>query len=248
QEAIGILGVNLIHAAFHCYASPTALLACLLENLGRERVEIDVAKFTGAAFAAVDNRVMSLELVTHGFTDTAMFTAEGEIVQPAEVLYKRPILIERGSFRPITHLTLELLERAAAQFQREPALAGAEPVVLTEMTLADLAPERDVDHRDFLDRVDILRVLGKTVLISNYRRDFRLMDYLFETHPAMVGIALGVPNLVELMDETYYDDLPGGVVEAAVRLFRRGVKGYVYPGKDPTTGAVTTVETMQVPP
>src|SRR5437899_2031312 len=83
----------------------------------------------------VDNRLMSLQLVERGFTDAAMFTAEGEVVQPSEVLYKKPILVERGSFRPATKLTLDLLERALEQFLQEPAVRGQKPVVLAEMTL-----------------------------------------------------------------------------------------------------------------
>ncbi len=248
QAALGVLGVNLIHSAFHLHATPVTLLSALMDDLGCERIEIDLIKFSGPAFAAVDNRLMSLELVTRGFTDTAMFTPAGEVVQPAELLYKQPILIERGSFRPITNVTLDLLECAAAQFRAEPVLAGAEPVVLMEMTLQDLEAEKDIDHRDFLDRVDILRVLDKTVLISNHRRDFRLMDQLFSYQPTMVGLALGVPNLAEIVDESYYADVPGGVLEAAGRLFREGVKVYVYPWKDPVSQRLTTVETMEVSP
>src|SRR5688500_2505554 len=145
QDALGILGVNLIHGAFYHGrggggGDPARLIAGLMDGLSRERVEIDMIKFSGPAFAAVDNRLMSLQLVERGLTDAAMFTADGEVVQPSEVLYRRPILVERGSFRPATKLTLDLLERALVRFLREPAVRDSKqrPVVLAEMTLRNL--------------------------------------------------------------------------------------------------------------
>ena len=123
QEALGILGVNLVYGAFH-RRNPVADLAALMDGLSREQVEIDMIKVSGPAFAGVDNRLMSLQLVESGLTDAAMFTAGGEVVQPSEILYKRPILVERGSFRPATKLTLDLLDRAREQFLEEPEVGG----------------------------------------------------------------------------------------------------------------------------
>ncbi|MBK7487435.1 MAG: hypothetical protein IPI70_15040 [Nitrospira sp.] len=113
-------------------------------------------KLTGPAFPDVDNREMSLMLVEHRLTDAAMFTAQGEVVQPSEILHNKPILVERGSFRPATNLTVDLLNRALDQFTQHPSLAGQRPVVLAEMTLRSLEPRSDADHRDFLARAEIL--------------------------------------------------------------------------------------------
>jgi hypothetical protein len=112
QEALGVLGVNLIHGAFIHHGSTADLIDSLMDDLSRERIEVDMMKLAGPAFAGLDNRLLSLQLVERGLTDATMFTASGEVVQPSEVLYKRPILVERGSFRPATNLTLDLLERA----------------------------------------------------------------------------------------------------------------------------------------
>jgi len=109
QEAIGILGVNLVYGAFFHYADPNSLISSLMDNLTRERIEVDMIKFSGPCFAGVDNRLMSLQLVEQNFTDAAMFTAEGEVVQPAEVLHKKTVLVERGSFRPVTNPTVDML-------------------------------------------------------------------------------------------------------------------------------------------
>jgi hypothetical protein len=177
-----------------------------------------------------------------------MFTVAGEVVQPSEVLYKRPILIERGSFRPPTNLTLDLLACALERFQHEPQVHGEPPVVLLEMTLRNLMVDRGLDHADFLARVDLLRAVGQNVLISNFGRYFRLVDYLASYTQKPIGIAVGVPNLREIFDPEYYKDLPGGRLESIGRLFKNAVKVYVYPFQDPTSGDIVTAQTLTVEP
>src|SRR2546428_4014918 len=171
QDALGVLGVNLVHGAFFRRDNPAELIASLMDELSRERVEIDMIKLSGPAFPNLDNRLMSLQLVERGLTDAAMFTANGEVVQPSEVLYKKPILVERGSFRPATKLTLDLLNRALEQFLQEPSVRGQQTVVLAEMTLRSLSPGEggaDAGHEDFLARADIVRALGFDGLISRF--------------------------------------------------------------------------------
>ena len=249
QEALGIIGVNLIYAACCYFADPQTVIASLMDNLSRDRIEVDMIKLTGPAFQKVDNRLMALQLVTQGLTDSAMFTAAGEVVQAAEVLYKKPILVERGSFRPVTKVTIDMLSCAQAQFVQEPQARGEEIVVLMEMTLRNLTGDAGViDHKDFLDRVDLLGSLGKTVLISNYARYFRLASYLSRYTKKMIGIAMGVPSLREVFEEKYYTDLEGGILEAFGRLFKNDLRLYVYPFQDPTTGSIITAGNLQVAP
>ena len=248
QGALGILGVNLVHGAFHSHAAPAELIGTLLDGLDTQRVEIDVVDFEGTAFADVDNRLISLQLVERGFTNAALFTAAGEMVQPSEVLYKRPIVVERGRFRPITTLGLDILERARDQFLAEPSMAGEEPVVLTEMTLRDLAEDRPAnDHRDFLARASTLCSLGFPVLVSSFARYFRLADYLAQHTTKPIAIALGLPTLAQIMDDRYYEDLEGGVLESFGRLFRSNVKLYVYPQRDEQSGMTLTLDDLEAP-
>jgi hypothetical protein len=248
QEALGIMGVNLIYGAFYHYDNPEALIGSLMDDLTRYRIEVDMIKFSGPAFAKVDNRLMSLQLVQQQLTDAAMFTADGEVVQPSDVLYKKTVLVERGSFRPVTNTTLDMLERAQEQYVAEPGVQGEEPVVLMEMTLRNLLSAGAVDHKDFLARVDTLRALGKTVLISNYARYYKLVAYLSRYTHKCIGIALGIPSLKEIFDEKFYTDMEGGLLEALGRLFKSTVKLYVYPWRDPVTGKVTTAENLLVAP
>ena len=248
QEVLGVLGVNLIYGAFFQQASPERLIASLMDDLSRDRVEIDMVKFSGPAFARVDARLMTLQLVEDGFTDAAMWTAEGEAVQPSEVLYKKAILVERGSFRPPTKLTLDLLERAMELFASEPAVRerGA-PIVLAEMTLRNLNTDTGASHADFLARADILRALGFDVMISRFERYHSIAEHLRGYSDGPIGMAVGMPALRALVDEQFYQDLAGGVLESTGRMFKRSVKIYVYPTLDPVTGRVETWDSVRLP-
>jgi len=136
QEALGVLGVNLIYGASAHHREVPTLIGSLMGELSRERIEVDMIKLSGPAFGEVDHRLVSLQLVEQRLTDAAMFTAAGEVVQPSEVLHKRPVLVERGSFRPAARLTVDLLEHAREQFMLEPEVRGEQPVVLAEITRA----------------------------------------------------------------------------------------------------------------
>ncbi len=248
QEAVGTLGVNLIHGAFYQHLEPERLIGSLLDSLSWQRIEVDMIKFSGPAFLGVDNRLMALQLVQQWLTEAAMFTADGESVIPGELLYKKPVLVERGSFRPLTNPMLDMLERAQEMFVREPALQGEPPVAMFEMTLRQLQVGDAIDHQDFLDRVDTLGALGKPVLISNFLRYHRLVTYLSRHTQKPIGLPIGLLRLRDVFDEKFYTDLPGGLMESLGQLFKNGAKLYVYPSLDRKTGKLTTVENLEVAP
>jgi hypothetical protein len=247
QEALGIIGVNLIYGAFY-YHLPEKLIASLHENLAPQRIQVDMVKFSGPAYAGVDNRLMSLQLVSQGLTNAVMFTAEGETVQPADFFYKKAILVERGSFRPITYTTNDMLEGARQIFLRQPGAEEEDLVVLMEMTLENLLAEGQLDHADFLARVDILGSLGRTVLISKFGEYYRLAGYLSRYTNKMIALVMGVPSLHEIFDEKYYLNLEGGILEALGRMFKSGLKLFVYPVEDEKTGQLLTATQLQVAP
>ena len=248
QEALGIMGVNLIYGALYRHLEPEQLIGTLLDGLTHERVEVDMIKFSGPAFPRVDNRLMSLQLVQQGLAGAAMFTPEGEVIQPAEVLYKKAILAERGTFRPVTRATVDLLRCALAQFTQEPRVQGKEVVVLLEMTLSTLRDGGAIDHRDFLDRVDTIGTLGRMVLVSSFAQHYRLSTFLQRHTQGPVALALGAPTLRAIFHEAHYTDLEGGILEALGRLFRNSLKLYVYPYQDETTGEIITADNLRVAP
>jgi hypothetical protein len=247
QEALGIVGVNLLYGAFY-HRSPEKLIASLLENLAPDRIQVDMIKFSGPAYSQVDNRLMSLQLVSQGLTNAVMFTADGETVQPADVLYKKEILVERGSFRPVTYATNDMLNGARTAFLKQSGCSEEELVVLMEMTLENLLSEGQLNHADFLARVDILGALGRTVMVSKFGEYFRLASYLARYTNRMIGLVMGVPSLMEIFDEKYYLNLEGGILEALGRMFKSGLKLYVYPMIDETTGELVTGTRLEVAP
>lgn len=249
QEALGILGVNLIHAAFYLHTDPEKLIGALMDSLMRDRVEVDLIKFSGPAFTGVDGRLMSLQLVHQRLTNAAFFTADGDLVEPAELLHGKPVLIERGSFRPVTRVTLDMLERSLDRMRTGPGADGQEPVVLMEMTLRHLlGTQPEIDHADFLARADTLSELGQTVMISNYSRFHNVASYLRRYTRGRVGMVMGLPTLTVLFEEQYYTDLEGGILEALGRLFKGDVKLYVYPWRHAKDGEWVTAETFAPPP
>jgi hypothetical protein len=247
QEALGVLGVNLIYGAFY-HSDPLRLISSLQENLAPDRIEVDMIKFSGPAYKKVDNRLMSLQLVSQGLTSAVMFRADGETVQPAEVFYKKSILVERGSFRPVTYATNDMLDGARREFLRRSHCSEEDLVVLMEMTLENLLSEGQLNHADFLARVDILGALGRTVLISRFGEYYRLAGYLSRYTNKPIGLVMGVPSLMEIFDEKYYHNLEGGILEALGRMFKGDVKLYVYPMIDDRTRQAVTAHQLQVAP
>ncbi len=248
QEALGVVGVNLLFGAFFMHHEPEKLVQSLLDKLTTGRIEIDMIEFRGIEFRAVDNRLVSLQLVQLGLSGAAMFGANHEVLQPSEALYKKAILVERGSFRPPTHVNFDMLECALEKFKKEPSVEGKEILPIFELTMRNLlAGGNVVDRRDFLARADLLAACGMTVLVSDYFEYYRLAAYLSWRTKERVGIVMGIPSMIELFDERYYTQLPGGILESFGRLFKNELKLYVYPllGE---AGNVTNVETLEVAP
>jgi hypothetical protein len=247
QEALGLVGVNLIYGAFYSSDDPTHLIASLMDDLSRRRIEIDMIKFSGPAFAQVDNRLMSLQLVEQGLTDAAMFTAGGEVVQPAEVLFNKPVMVGRGSFRPVTNVALDVMNRAVNQLQQG-CPAAQDLVAIMEMTLNNLMSEQAIDHQDFLARVDILGALGKMVVVSNYTRFDKVTSNLRRYTQNWIGMAMGIPTLRQIFEEKYYTDLEGGILEGLGKLFQGEVKLFILPTKETDGGDLTTSDSLEVEP
>ena len=229
QQALGIVGVNFIYGALYYRDDLGKLIESLRDNLGTDRIEIDMLRFSGPAFDKVDNRLMSLYLVKFQLTNAVMFGQKGEVLQPSEVLHKKAILVERGSFRPVTHVNVDMLNCATAQFVQEPVVKGKDMVVLMEITMNNLLAAGALDAHDFLSRVDLLADIGFTVLISNYSEYYRLTSYFRRYTKEMIGVAMGINNLLEIFNEKYYENLEGGILESFGRLFRNSVKLYIYP-------------------
>src|SRR6266496_4017957 len=138
QEALGIVGVNLCYGAFFLGHVPEELVESLLDNLTTRRIEIDMIELSGIEFRNVDNRIMALKLVQLGLSGAAMFGPNREVLQPSDMLHNKAVLVERGSFRPTTHVNLDMLNSALARFKEDPGCANKEILPLMELTMRNL--------------------------------------------------------------------------------------------------------------
>ena len=230
QESIGIIGTNILHACFN-EKDPKEILKRAYDNLEKDQFEIDMVEATGPNFKDVDNRLLSLTLVKERMTNAVIFTPDGKNKQPSDILYKKNILTMRGSFRPVTKVNIDMLENGLTAFENSKKVNKEKIQILFEITLSNLKADGEVDEQDFLDRADILCSLGYTVMISNYKKFYKIIEYLSQFTKSRMGVILGVDNLVDMFEEKYYRNLNGGIMEAFGVIFTRDIKFYLYPYK-----------------
>ena len=247
QETLGILGTNLIYSAFYKYNEPKKIIKYLYDNLDKEQLEIDTINFSGPVFKDVDNRIMSLELVKNGFTEAVLFGPNGQNILPAAALYKKNILALRGRFRPVTKVNEDMYVKSLKLFLKEKKVKEENTIVIFEITLADLENKGEIDEKDFMDRAKLLGSLGETVLVSNYKEYYRLVEYFSLYTDKKIGLCMGVNNLIQVFDPKYYIKLSGGILEAFGKLFFKKLKVYLYPIIS-ENGEVITSENLKVHP
>ena len=248
QEALGILGVNLIYACYFHNHDLDEFLSSLVHRLPRERMEIDMIRVSGPDFENTDNRIIALNLVKRGVTDSTMFDLSGSVLQPTSALYKKNILLMRGRFRPVTKVHIDMIERGKEQFLKEEGIKEENVRVIFELTLKDLTADGKISDKDFVDRAELLGTLGYTVMISNYLKHYKMVDYLSPiSRGHLLGVIVGVYNLQTIFDERYYDNLPGGLLEAFGRGFGHNVKMFVYPANNVETGELYCLDNFSVP-
>jgi len=236
QEALGILGVNLIYGASRHFDDPERLLFSLLDNLGNARIEIDMVEFAGVAFADVDHRILSLRLVEYGLSRAAMFSATGEVLRPSEVLYKRPVVLQRGRFRPPTIVHKDIERSARERFSADIGVDEDRIVSLVEITLGELRETAAEGSDDFLDRIEALTAGNHMVLVSDYPEFHLVAEYLARYAATQIALPVGVATLAESLDEDRFAHIPGGLLEATGRLLSQGVRVYAYPEMEAKTG------------
>ncbi|MEM6647677.1 MAG: TonB-dependent receptor, partial [Bacteroidota bacterium] len=254
QEATGILGVNLIHAASFLCDDTERFLAALIENLGHGRLEIDSVILSGPRFEGVDNRLLSLQMVELGLTPAAMFAPDGSLLYAGEALYKKPTLIARGLFKPLKYVHIRMHRQACEAFAEHTKVDPQEMVTIREITIhqfreptAEGSRPRKVDRASFLEHTDDIASRGTPVLVSSFREHYRLVEYIAGLRCGPLGFVAGAPSLHQLFDASFYSDLPGGLLEGMGRLVRKLAKFYIFPFWDDATGKVYEDDMVSVP-
>lgn len=248
QKTLGILGVNLIYACFYNYQYPNSFLKSLMEGLSNDRIEIDMIRMNGPGLDYVDNRLLAVQLVKNKMTNVIMFDRYGSVNQPTDLLYKKNIMVLRGSFRPITYVGFDMLKAGFSLFKKDVGFDNKkkDTLVLCEMTLNNLMEKGNFDERDFLDRVDILCGMGQNVMVSNFREFYKLSEWFGRFKLKNIRMVIGALTFKNVINKKYYTDLKGGILEAFGKLFSNNLKIYIYPGKEREDEDVLTLENIPV--
>jgi hypothetical protein len=246
QQAIGILGVNLIYACYRYNHDPELMLQSLMDSL-RGRVKIDMVRLTGPDFESLDNRLLSLWIVKNRLSDVAIFGADRQNMHASEFLYKKHVMLVRGSFRPATLVNLDMLKASFQQFRTEPDIDPRQAYLLTEITLDNLRAEGELDEQDFLDRAELLNTLGYTVVVSDCQEYQKMTAYLSDYRVQRIGIVLGVRELLDLINDKYYKNMDGRLLAAFGELFTHQVKFYIYPALQEGSGELIDAQNAPIP-
>lgn len=246
QQAIGVLGVNLVYACYHYHEDAEMMIESLMDNL-HGRISIDMLRIKGPNFSELDNRWLCLMLVKHGLSDVSMFNPSGQPVHASEFMYKKYALVVRGSFRPATLVNMDMIKSSWEQFRKEEDVEERKTVLLTEITLDNLMSEGELDEKDFLDRADLLCALNQTVVVSNCEKHRKLIKYLGRHKVQKIGLVVGVRQLLDIITNKYYDHKGGSLLASFGQLFMRNVKMYVYPMMQEGSEDLMTTENLPVP-
>jgi hypothetical protein len=247
QEAIGVLGVNMIYACFYFNGDPEKMVRSLVDNI-KDRVSIDLLRIEGEDFNYFDKRLLSLYLIKHNLTKVTMFDINKESIHASEFLYRGSLMVIRGNFRPPTIVTMDVIRSGFEQFKEECKVSDDKLFLMMEMTKDYLTKEKGViDEKDFLDRADMLLALGHRVLISNCENHEMLINYLNDYKISNLGLVIGVLELQDIISEKYNNNQDGRLLSSFGELFSQNIRVYVYPALHPETGKLITAMNMDVP-
>ena len=246
QHTLGILGTNLIYACFHHYLSPNSFINSLVDSLDRDLIEITMMRMCGPELDYVDNRLLGVQLVKNKMAKAILFDSNGQLQQPADMLYKKNLMLFRGSFRPITYVGIDMIKSSYSLFKKDADHDKNNTITVCEMTMSNLLDNGNFSEQDFLDRVDILNGIGQNVMVSDYKYYYKLTTYLSQFKIKNLRIVIGFPTFQKIFDKQYYAPLKGGILEAFGKLFTENMKLYVYPAFSEKSDLPQTSEQLEI--
>ena len=246
QDALGIIGLNLVYASLFLQHDPEAFIRSLMNHLDNTRIEVNFIRFGGCAFKDVDNRLMNLYLLNQEYTQAIMFDENGEVALANDLLYKKDVLVVRGSYRPPTLVSFDMIKAGLTNFAKDIGQVPEEIVPISEITISTLkADGGEIAKEDFLARVDLMCTMGQKVLITNFPQYYKLSSYFAKLNVPHLGMVLGIYNFQQIFTEKYAN-VEGGILGALGQLFRENVKVYIYPYKSEKKD-IETLANLEVP-
>lgn len=251
QNVLGVIGVNLVYAAFFLNEDVQTMIESLVDNLSIGSVEIDLINLRGPIFQHANDRLVNLYLIAKGFSSAAIFDKSAEVQQSKDLLYKKNIMILRTKFRQKSTPNFDLFNRAVEQFKKTQDIDDSNLIVLIEVLMSNILDEKKEINREDLEefarRAEELCATGNHVIVSHFSRNHKLAQYLAKCKPNSVGISTNIANLKRIFDsaqygENYTDELLSYVSD----LFSKNVKLYAYPYLNKVTNEIITTQNMPV--
>jgi hypothetical protein len=251
QNVLGVIGVNLVYAAYYHRDDIQEMIESLADNLSVGSVEIDLISLRGPAFEQANDRLVNLYLVAKGFSTAAIFDKTANACQSNDLLYKKNVMILRTKFKQKSIPNFDLFNRAVEQFKRSQNIKNNNVIVLIEVLMSNMLGEQQrlspEDLAEFAQKAEELCATGNNVIVSNFTRNHKLALYLSRCRPSSVGISTNIANLKKIFDSSSFPDHYTDELLAYVSdLFSRNVKLYAYPYLDKKTNEVITTRNMPV--
>lgn len=250
QNVLGILGVNLVYGAFYYNHDVQLMVESLVDNLSAGSVEIDMISLRGPVFRDTNDRLVNLYLIEKGFSSAAIFNLHGNVILPKDLLYKKDIMILRTKYLQKSIPNFDLFNKAVEQFKLSQNVKSHNLVVLIEVLMSNLLEEDTTEKNDleiFARRAEELCATGNNVIVSNFKRNNKLAQYLARCKPRNVGISTNISNLRNIFNaKNYSENYSQELLTYVSDLFSKNVKLYAYPYLNKKTNEVITLQNMPV--
>lgn len=233
QEAVGILGVNLIYSAFYQLQTKESFFDGLAQDIQRERIEIDFVDFRGPAFAGWDRSALLVYLVQGGFAE-AVYFSPSETPRPAtEFLHNKAVVLAPGYFSHVdashAQIHAELVAAGIQELREELGEATSFPIGCFCMSAAPMAPQESAPEvSDLLLRINALQARGGDVLLFRERELYNMTAVVNRYTKAPLRFIVGLSLMARAIGDPYRH-LEGRLLEALARLLAQNVRIYVYP-------------------
>lgn len=235
QETLGVLGINLCFSSFYYSQDPTQFISQLIDNIKESSLIIDALKIAGPDLNLLNENKLNLELVQKGYSEGILFNPKMEISDLSETLWNKSVLIQRGSYSPVTKTHIDIINKGCAQLMSDHKLTEKDYIAIAELSTEELQNKLKFDYDDYLSRVQALTSSGYYVLVSNLKLFYKLKNLIRKSTQKSIAIVVGANVLEKLFDETHYTSLEGGLMEGLGKLLDKKTHLYIYPDKTETS-------------
>ncbi len=254
QRVLGMIGVNLVYAAFYYSNDPKKMIESLVDNLNVGSVEIDLVSVKGPVFKGVNNLLLNLYLIVKDFSTAAIFGSDVNPVQAKDLLYKKDVMILRTKYGQKSNPNFNLFNKAAEQFKKVNAVNEANMILMIEVLITNVLTDGnetpdDIDLDAVAKRAEEMCNTGNYVIVSNFTRGNRLAKYLERCRPKSVGMSTNINNLKFVFNSSNFgENYTGHLLNYVNDMFSGNVRLFAYPFLDRKTNTVITTRNMPVSP